>query len=211
MSDVLLDFSYKFLLCFVPLFAAVDAAGLFPLYMGLTEGLTPKVKGRVLRQMLLTAISVVVAFVFIGQVILQFLGVTISDFMVAGGTMLFIVAMTDLFAADKGRIHSDPESLGAVPLGVPLTVGPAVLTTVLLLANTYGRLPALMAAIANIILAAIAFSFAARIERLLGRNGIRTLSKIASLLIASIAVMMIRRGVFEMIASLSGQLPPPTP
>jgi multiple antibiotic resistance protein len=68
-----------------------------------------------------------------------------------------------------------------------------------------------MAAIANIILAAIAFSFAARIERLLGRNGIRTLSKIASLLIASIAVMMIRRGVFEMIASLSGQLPPPTP
>jgi len=211
MNDVLLDFSYKFLLCFVPLFAAVDAAGLFPLYMGLTEGLTPKVKGRVLRQMLLTAISVVVAFVFIGQVILQFLGVTISDFMVAGGTMLFIVAMTDLFATDKGRIHSDPESLGAVPLGVPLTVGPAVLTTVLLLANTYGRLPALMAAIANIILAAIAFSFAARIERFLGRNGIRTLSKIASLLIASIAVMMIRRGIFEMIASLSGQLPPPTP
>jgi len=211
MNDVLLDFSYKFLLCFVPLFAAVDAAGLFPLYMGLTEGLTPKVKGRVLRQMLLTAISVVVAFVFIGQVILQFLGVTISDFMVAGGTMLFIVAMTDLFATDKGRIHSDPESLGAVPLGVPLTVGPAVLTTVLLLANTYGRVPALMAAIANIILAAIAFSFAARIERFLGRNGIRTLSKIASLLIASIAVMMIRRGIFEMIASLSGQLPPPTP
>jgi multiple antibiotic resistance protein len=203
MDDALLDFAYKFLLCFVPLFAAVDAAGLFPLYMGLTEGLTPTVKRRVLRQMLLTAISVVVAFVLIGQVILQFLGVTIPDFMVAGGTMLFIVAMTDLFAVDKGRIPSDPESLGAVPLGVPLTVGPAVLTTVLLLANTYGRFPALMAAIANIILAAIAFSFAARIERLLGRNGIRTLSKIASLLIASIAVMMIRRGIFEMIASLS--------
>lgn len=211
MNDLFLDFGYKFLLCFVPLFAAVDAVGLFPLYLALTEGLTPKVKSRVLRQMLLTAISVVVAFVFIGQMILQFVGVTISDFMVAGGTMLFIVAMTDLFATDKGRPPLDPESLGAVPLGVPLTVGPAVLTTVLLLANTYGRLPALLAAIANIVLAAVAFSFAARIEKLLGRNGIRTLSKIASLLIAAIAVMMIRRGIFDIITTLRAQGLTPTP
>ncbi|MGQ9506035.1 MAG: MarC family protein [Thermogutta sp.] len=211
MNDSFLDFGYKFLLCFVPLFTAVDAVGLFPLYFALTEGLTPKVKSRVLRQMLLTAISVVVAFVFIGQMILQFVGVTISDFMVAGGIMLFIVAMTDLFATDKGRPHSDPESLGAVPLGVPLTVGPAVLTTVLLLANTYGRLPALLAAIANILLAAVAFSFAARIEKLLGRNGIRALSKIASLLIAAIAVMMIRRGIFEIITALRAQGLTPSP
>lgn len=207
MNESLLEFLHKFMLCFVPLFAAVDAAGLFPLYLALTEGLTPKVKSRVLRQMLLTAISVVVAFVLIGQVILQFLGVTISDFMVAGGTMLFIVAMSDLFVLDKGRPRADPESLGAVPLGVPLTVGPAVLTTVLLLANAYGRIPALTAAIANVILAAVAFSFAAKIESFVGRNGIRTVSKIASLLIAAIAVMMIRRGIFEMILSLNAQDP----
>ncbi|HPU06724.1 MAG TPA: MarC family protein [Thermogutta sp.] len=190
------------MLCFVPLFAAVDAAGLLPLYLALTDGLSPTVKFRVLRQMLLTAILVVVAFVFIGRMILDFLGVTISDFMVAGGTMLFIVAMGDLFVVDKGRPHVDTESLGAVPLGVPLTVGPAVLTTVLLLANAYGRLPALTAAVVNVVLAAIAFSWAANIEKLLGRNGVRALSKIASLFIGAIAVMMVRKGVFEMIASL---------
>ncbi|HOP78748.1 MAG TPA: MarC family protein, partial [Thermogutta sp.] len=193
---------HKFMLCFVPLFAAVDAAGLLPLYLALTDGLSPTVKFRVLRQMLLTAILVVVAFVFIGRMILDFLGVTISDFMVAGGTMLFIVAMGDLFVVDKGRPHVDTESLGAVPLGVPLTVGPAVLTTVLLLANAYGRLPALTAAVVNVVLAAIAFSWAANIEKLLGRNGVRALSKIASLFIGAIAVMMVRKGVFEMIASL---------
>lgn len=190
------------MLCFVPLFAAVDAAGLLPLYLALTDGLSPTVKSRVLRQMLLTAILVVVAFVFVGRMILDFLGVTISDFMVAGGTMLFIVAMGDLFVADKGGPHVDTESLGAVPLGVPLTVGPAVLTTVLLLANAYGRLPALTAAVVNVVLAAIAFSWAANIEKLLGRNGVRALSKIASLFIAAIAVMMVRKGIFEMIASL---------
>ncbi|HOA51611.1 MAG TPA: MarC family protein [Thermogutta sp.] len=202
MQDLILEFLHKFMLCFVPLFAAVDAAGLLPLYLALTDGLSPTVKFRVLRQMLLTAILVVVAFVFIGRMILDFLGVTISDFMVAGGTMLFIVAMGDLFVVDKGRPHVDTESLGAVPLGVPLTVGPAVLTTVLLLANAYGRLPALTAAVVNVVLAAIAFSWAANIEKLLGRNGVRALSKIASLFIGAIAVMMVRKGVFEMIASL---------
>jgi len=201
-QDLILEFLHKFMLCFVPLFAAVDAAGLLPLYLALTDGLSPTVKFRVLRQMLLTAILVVVAFVFIGRMILDFLGVTISDFMVAGGTMLFIVAMGDLFVVDKGRPHVDTESLGAVPLGVPLTVGPAVLTTVLLLANAYGRLPALTAAVVNVVLAAIAFSWAANIEKLLGRNGVRALSKIASLFIGAIAVMMVRKGVFEMIASL---------
>ncbi|HQF13708.1 MAG TPA: MarC family protein, partial [Thermogutta sp.] len=120
MQDLILEFLHKFMLCFVPLFAAVDAAGLLPLYLALTDGLSPTVKFRVLRQMLLTAILVVVAFVFIGRMILDFLGVTISDFMVAGGTMLFIVAMGDLFVVDKGRPHVDTESLGAVPLGVPL-------------------------------------------------------------------------------------------
>ncbi len=202
MQDLILEFLHKFMLCFVPLFAAVDAAGLLPLYLALTDGLSPTVKFRVLRQMLLTAILVVVAFVFIGRMILDFLGVTISDFMVAGGTMLFIVAMGDLFVVDKGRPHVDTESLGAVPLGVPLTVVPAVLTTVLLLANAYGRLPALTAAVVNVVLAAIAFSWAANIEKLLGRNGVRALSKIASLFIGAIAVMMVRKGVFEMIASL---------
>jgi len=201
-QDLILEFLHKFMLCFVPLFAAVDAAGLLPLYLALTDGLSPTVKFRVLRQMLLTAILVVVAFVFIGRMILDFLGVTISDFMVAGGTMLFIVAMGDLFVVDKGRPHVDTESLGAVPLGVPLTVVPAVLTTVLLLANAYGRLPALTAAVVNVVLAAIAFSWAANIEKLLGRNGVRALSKIASLFIGAIAVMMVRKGVFEMIASL---------
>ena len=203
MFNEIMDFLYRFALCFVPLFAAVDAVGLLPLFLSLTEGLTPTVKQRILRQMVLTASSVVIAFVVVGQVLLQFLGITIADFMVAGGTMLFIVAMNDLFATDKGRPHLDTESLGAVPLGVPLTVGPAVLTTVLLLANQYGKLPALSAALANVVLAAGLFSVAAKIERFLGRDGVRTMSKIASLLMASIAVMIIRKGILEILHDAS--------
>lgn len=203
MPEQLREFMHAFVLCFVPLFAAVDAVGLLPLFIALTAGLTPTVKRRILYQMLITAISVVVAFVLIGQIILQFLGVTIPDFMVAGGAMLFAVAMNDLFATDKGRPQLEAESIGAVPLGVPLTVGPAVLTTVLLLANEHGQWPALAAAIANVLLAGIAFSWAGSLERFLGRDGVRALSKISSLLIATIAVMMIRKGVFQMIAGFS--------
>lgn len=195
--DTVVTFLYHFALCFVPLFVAVDAVGLLPLFLSLTEGMTPRTKKRVLIQMVITAGSVVVAFALIGQLVLRFLGITIADFMIAGGSMLFIVAMNDLFTTDKGRPSHDTESVGAVPLGVPLTVGPAVLTTVLLLANQFGQAPALAAALANVLLAAALFGVAARIETFLGRNGVRIISRIASLLMASIAVMMIRRGILQ--------------
>lgn len=198
--DEILTFLYQFALCFIPLFAAVDAVGLLPLFLSLTEDLTASVKQRILVQMVITASSVVVAFVLIGQALLHFLGVTMADFMVAGGTMLFIVAMNDLFSTDKGRPRLDTESLGAVPLGVPLTVGPAVLTTVLLLANQFGRGPALLAAVVNVLIAALLFSVAFRIETFLGRDGVRTMSKIASLLMAAIAIKMIRGGILQTLA-----------
>ncbi len=120
---------------------------------------------------------------------------TIVDFMIAGGTLLFILALTDLIAADKRRRRGDPSSMGAVPLGVPLLVGPAVLTTVLLLADQYGSVPATLALLLNLLLAAGVLRFAQHFDKLLGRNGVRTISKVASLILAAIAVKMVRMGI----------------
>jgi multiple antibiotic resistance protein len=107
--------------------------------------------------------------------------------------------MSDLFVTAKGRRQVDPHSVGAVPIGVPLTVGPAVLATILLLAAQYGRLLTVAAVAANIIIAGVVFSLAQVFDRLLGRTGTRTFSKIMSLVLAAIAVKMIRMGVIEII------------
>jgi multiple antibiotic resistance protein len=115
----------------------------------------------------------------------------------------FGFATNDLLSPEKQRRRVDSQSVGAVPLGVPLTVGPAVLTTIILLANQHGRLPTVLAIIANVLIAGGVFWFSRIVDRLLGRTGIRTISKIASLILAAIAVMMVRLGVSEILADVT--------
>lgn len=190
----------EYWLTFVPLFVAVDAFGLLPIFLGLTEGMDSGRVRRVIVQSVLTATIVALAFLFVGTAVLRLLGITVADFMVAGGVLLFIISMTDLLTAEKkGRQQVDPESLGAVPLGVPLLTGPAVLTTSILLLNAYGLLPTATAVIVNLLLAGVILGFAGGINRLLGKAGAKTLSKIASLLLAAIAVSIVRKGVFWLI------------
>lgn len=183
-----------FLLCFVPLFVAVDAVGVLPLFLSLTEGLDTRALRAVVVQSVLTALIVAIAFLALGPTLLTFLGITIPDFMIAGGLLLFAISLKDLLLGEK-RPAADIESLGAVPIGIPLITGPAVLTTCLLLANTYGRTLAAAAVTINILLAGVIFWFAGPLARLLGRTGTKTVSKVASLLLAAIAVMLARRGL----------------
>jgi len=189
-----------FWLCFVPLFVAVDAVGLLPMFLSLTEGLEAADRRRVVVESIVTALLVAIGFLFLGQWLFRMLGITEADFMIAGGGMLFALAMGDLFMATKGQLRADSRDVGAVPIGVPLTVGPAVLATILLLANQYGRMPTVLSIVANILLAGLLFSLADKIYRLLGRNGARTISKITTLILAAIAVKMIREGLMIVLA-----------
>lgn len=187
-----------FWLCFVPLFVAVDALGVLPIFIGLTQGVPPPRVRRLLWQSLATALVVALAFLALGQALLALLGITVADFMVAGGIVLFVLATGDLLANDKLQRRvapADADDLGVVPLGVPLIVGPAVLTTTILLANRHGIATTAVALVANIAIAGLIFAGAVPIRRVLGSIGERIASKIAMLLLAAIAVMMARRGI----------------
>ncbi len=186
---------HSFWICFVPLFVAVDAVGVLPMFLGLTEGIDrPRLKS-IIWQSLITGTLVAVVFVVIGKAVFQLLGITPSDFMIAGGILLFAISLRDLLVVDKHQDPIDQESLGAVPVGVPLIVGPAVLTTILILVDQHGIIPTMAAAVMNILLAGIVFWFAQSIASRLGRAGTKTISKLASLLLAAIAVMMVRKGL----------------
>lgn len=185
----------SFWLCFVPLFVAVDAIGVLPMFVGLTEGLEGPVVRRVLRQSVLTAAIVGIAFLAIGKGVLNLLGISVADFMVAGGVLLFVIAMSDLLRAERVQRQVDPDSLGAVPLGVPLITGPAVLTTSVLLLNEYGFLPTAAMLVLNILIAGLVFKSAEAINGFLGHAGTKTASKIANLLLAAIAVTIVRKGI----------------
>ena len=191
----------NFWLCFVPLFVAVDALGLLPVFMGLTQEL-PRVRiRRIIFESVITAMIVALVFLFIGKGILTLLGITVADFMIAGGALLFVLSLSDLIAAEKRRVQVDQEEVGAVPLGVPLMVGPGVLTTTILLINQYGMIPTVSATIVNIVIAGMVFWMSGSINRILGRAGTRTISKLSSLILAAIGVMMVRKGIMLLIAA----------
>jgi len=187
-----------FWICFVPLFVSVDAIGVLPVFLSLTDGLESVRLRKVLIQSVLTASTVAVVFVLVGPVLLRFMGITVPDFMIAGGLLLLAISLSDLLAGEKKSRESDLSSLGAVPIGIPLITGPAVLTTCILLANTHGKSITAVAVVLNIALAGFIFGFAEPITRRLGRNGSKAISKVASMLMAAIAVMLMRRGFFEM-------------
>jgi multiple antibiotic resistance protein len=192
----------EFWLCFVPMFVAVDALGVLPLFFGLTERLSERERVSVVRQSVLTAAIVAMAFLVGGSALLRALGVSVPDFMVAGGLLLFLIAVRDILGDVKARSRNGSD-IGAVPIGVPLITGPAVLTTEVLLLNEYGPWLTSAAVLINILLAGIVFRFAGVIHARLGRSGAKALSKIAALILAAIAVMMVRKGITQTIAGIS--------
>ena len=184
------------LLAFIPIFVAVDAIGVLPIFVSLTQGLKKEEKSRIIFQSMLTAICLAVGFIFLGKIVFKLLGITLGDFMVAGGAILFCIAIMDIINPGKKRRIPSNE-LGAVPLGTPLIVGPAVLTTSLIIIGEYGLYATLFSVLVNVILAGIVFSLSGILIRILGEAGSKALSKITSLLLAAIAIMMIRKGVAQ--------------
>ncbi len=190
----------EILLAFIPLFFAMDPVGVLPIFVSMTQGMEVSAKRRIIVQSLVTAGAVAVGFVFLGRAIFKLLGITMPDFMIAGGMILFVLSMLDLTGHKKVNTER-PDDIGAVPIGTPLIVGPAVLTLTLILIPQHGIFPTIMGVFLNLAIIGVLFVFADFFIGLIGQSGSRALSKVLSLLLAAIGVMMVRRGIMEIMAS----------
>jgi len=189
------------LLSFIPIFVAVDAIGVLPIFVSLTEGIDEKKKAKIIAQSVVTASCLAVGFIFLGKAVFKVLGVEMGDFMIAGGAILFCLAITDIINPVKER-RIPGQELGAVPLGTPLIVGPAVLTTSIVIISQYGLAATLISVLVNIVLAGVIFSLSGVVIKVLGEAGSKALSKVASLLLAAIAVMLARKGLTQFIGHI---------
>lgn len=192
-----------FLLSFIPIFVAMDALGLLPLYMGFTGGLKKKDKRKIINQSIITAFMLGVAFLFLGKWVFKILGVMIFDFKVAGGLVLLTIALRDLFVNDEKIHRLSVDTMGAVPIGIPLITGPAVLTTMVMMLDSYGVTLTVISFIANLVIVWVVFTYADAISKSLGKAGSKAVSKIAHLLLVAIAVMMMRKGICDAISYFS--------
>ncbi len=187
---------------FLPLFVAMNLPGVLPIFMGLTDGMSVKARRKLVFQASSTAFAVAILILFAGDVIFQTLGITVNDLRVGGGLILLVLSITDLIFGDfKRRAPEDDteSSIGIVPIGIPLTIGPAAITTILVSQQSFGYLPTSVSLFTNLTLITIGFLYGPALLLKLGKNTAKAIAKVTSLFLAAIAVAMIRVGILGML------------
>lgn len=188
-----------FWLSFAAVFVALDIIGTLPMFLSMTHAMKKADRDRVVNTSMVVAFAVALVFAFLGEKLFQHLGIAIFDFRIAGGLVLLLISLADLLGRHEASDRTSG-STGVVPLAVPLITGPGVLTTVILQVNSFGHAVTLLALLFNYVLAWVLLRRSQTISRLIGKDGIVVVSKLAALLLAAIAIAMIRGGVFEAIS-----------
>jgi len=197
LDDILKQFiSLRIFLPFIPLFVAFDALGILPIFVSLTSEMTQPERKKVVSQSTVTGFLAGIGFLVAGKSVFDLLGITVSDFKVAGGILLFIIAVVDLIFPERTRTFPK-ETLGVVPIGIPLIVGPGVLTLLLISAQVYGHISTILCLILNLLIVWFFFSHSSLIMRFLKEGGTKGIGKVFALLLAAFAMTMIRTGIME--------------
>ena len=183
-----------FLLTFVPLLIVIDALGNLPFVITMSEGMDKPERRRMIRTALITASIVGLVFLFFGQLILRLMDISVGAFAIAGGVILLVLSVKYVSTGRMVEATRDA-MIAVVPIGTPLVVGPATITTLLLLATQFSIYMVLLAFVLNMLITWIIFMFSGYIVRFIGEGGLRASSKVFSLLLAAIAVSMIIRGI----------------
>lgn len=170
-----------------------------PIFLTMTEGMELVPSRQLAHGAVVTAFAVAVAIVLLGQALFRFLGITLNDLQVAGGLILLLIAINDLIHSRESRkredLGPDVTEAGVVPLGTPLIVGPATMTTCVVLADSHGRGLVLVALAANLILAGLLLHYANQLKRFVRPSISRAFGKVMSLFLGAIAVSMLRTGI----------------
>lgn len=196
---IALEGLHQYLTAFIMLFVVFDAVGNVPIFYSLTEGLDFKERRKTIQNSVIIAGIILLFFALGGGTILDFFRISVNDFRIAGGAILFIIAIEGLL----GRVEAmkiKPEHLAVVPLATPLLAGPGSISLVIYLVNAgYGLGPTIASIIANVIIAWILLTYCDVVSRILGKNGSLVLSRIMALILAAIAVAMIREGIMNIL------------
>jgi len=196
------DWLQGFILTFVPLFIVIDPLGNLPLVIAVSEGMTRPQRRKTIHLAALTAATVGLIFLFFGRFILAVLDISVGSFAIAGGVILLVLSVNFMFTGRVTEVTREDVMAAVVPIGTPLTVGPATITTLLLLSAQFPLYLVLVSFVLNIIITWAIFMLGNQIVSLIGQGGLKAISRVFSLLLAAIAVSMIIRGL-ELIGILS--------
>ncbi|WP_420859023.1 MarC family protein [Marivivens marinus] len=192
---------------FTTLFVIIDPIGLASIFIAMTQGQSNAARRRMALRSCLVAFGLMLVFLFLGEAVLSFVGISMPAFRIAGGVLLFLTALDMLFqrrqqrrrenAEEAEQDHADDPSV--FPLAIPLIMGPGAITTLILLTGqARGPLEfAAVGAVATVILVIVFLTFLAApfIERVLGKTGINVVTRLLGMLLAALSVQFILDGL----------------
>lgn len=175
------------------LFAVIDITGSIPLIISLRK----KVGHIQSEKATLVAAGIMIAFLFLGETLLKYLGVDVNSFAVAGAFVLFILALEMILGIDiiKGE---EAKSASIVPIAFPLIAGAGTMTTLVSLRAEYEMANIIVAILLNCLLVFIVLKSAAWLERKLGKSGLDILRKVFGIILLAIAVKLFSANVQQL-------------
>jgi multiple antibiotic resistance protein len=184
---------YAVLRSTMALFIIIDPVGLLPVVMALTTGQDTLRRQRVLYSSTLVAVGLLIVLTFAARAVFGLYGIQMSDFQIAGGLVLFGVALNTIHERHWGDGVGGP--MGIVPIACPLLVGPGAITTSLFILDMYGAWVTVVAIVAAFFLTFLTFRSTNTLYRILGETGAGVVARLMGMLLAAIAVQFIRQGV----------------
>ncbi len=178
----------------IQLFAVMDPIAALPLYVYFEEELSPKERPRLWTTVVVTMVILLAFFALVGNLLLQLFGVSVYSFMIGGGVLLMILAV-DIMGEGFRSLSLDPQEAAVVPLASPLLVGPGTAVTLIIMSDTRPLLEVLLAMAVVAALTSLILRFSASISKIMGRNGIKALSRLLSIIIAGFAAQLIYQGL----------------
>jgi len=189
------------------LFLVMDPLGNIPVFLSVLDDVAPERRTRVLVRELFLALVVLVAFLYAGEMMLGFLGLSEHSVRIAGGIILFLIALKMIFpvarsAHDKEEMQGEPL---LVPLAIPMVAGPSAMAVVMLLStNEPGRMNEwLLALLAAWFFSSVILVSASGLKRFLGRRGLIAIERLMGMLLIAISVQMLLEGISAYMAELS--------
>jgi multiple antibiotic resistance protein len=199
-GDVTLDFILELGKAVLALFIIVDPFGNIPIFVGLTKNVPESKKKKVFNTATIVGTVLLLVFAFTGTEILTLFGLSIYSFEVAGGILLLIIAIRILISGSMHENVESPESIGAVPIAIPLLVGPGAITTTIFNIQLYETAaPAILAVLIVMAITWVILRFINKIYKFLGKTGSLIIARVMALLIAAIAVQYILTGITHFI------------
>ncbi len=212
LNDYLTYFAYAF----ASIFVIVNPIEATLVFISLTSGMNPKEKKRIYWRTTTVAFAIALLFALAGDLVLRFFGITVDALRVAGGVLLFLVAI-DMLRSGRHyrkvteaelRDASDREDISVFPLATPLLTGPGAITTVVVLMGAAATIPeksvVLMALVTTFMATYVILKFSEYIDQALGITGIMVMTRILGLILGAIAVNFVATGAWNLYTAMAG-------